>query len=184
MNSQTNCYPLSYENKKVRFVSNEKAITVSVSHDTEKKIWKIHRIVLRPFICKPPVSSRVWQAMQDKGVSTKCSNCPYYRGLPVETAEFLWRQFSTKSERVFSAKFGTFGIMWYRNQLNTKIYLLQNGIIWYRKNNASYKPYLLIRIIMFRLTRYPYRAIVLLKSREPWLRKNCTSGIARTQCFL
>ena len=49
--------------------------------------------------------------MQDKGVSTKCSNCPYYRDLHVETAEFLWRQFSTKIERVFIAKFGTFGIM-------------------------------------------------------------------------
>ena len=32
--------PVSYENKKVRFVSNEKAITASVSHDTEKKYEK------------------------------------------------------------------------------------------------------------------------------------------------
>nr|DAV37480.1 MAG TPA: hypothetical protein [Bacteriophage sp.] len=34
------------------------------------------------------------------------------------------------------------------------------------------------------MTLCPYRAIVSSKSREPWLRKNCTSGIARTQGFL
>jgi len=45
------------------------------------------------------------------------------------------------------------------------------------------KPFLLMRIIMFRLTRYRYHAIVSLKSWEPWLRKNCTSGFARTQAF-
>ena len=65
--------------------------------------------------------SIIWQAMQDKGVSTKCSNCPYYRNLCVETAEFLWRAVSTKIEGVFVAKFGISGIMWYQNQLNTKI---------------------------------------------------------------
>ena len=52
------------------------------------------------------------------------------------------------------------------------------------KTMPPYKPFLLIRIIMFRLTRCPYRAIVSSKSREPWLRKNCTSGIVRTQSLL
>ena len=42
------------------------------------------------------------------------------------------------------------------------------------------KPFLLMRVRIFRLTRYRYHAIVSLKSREPWLRKNWTSGIART----
>ena len=128
--------PVSYVNKKIRFVSNEKSITASVSHDTEKKIWKIRRILFEPSICKLTASPRVWQAMQDKGVSTKCSNCPYYRDLRVEMAVILWRAVSTKIERVFVTKFGTFGIIWYQNQLNTKIYLLQNGIMWYRKHNT------------------------------------------------
>ena len=66
---------------------------------------------LKPFMCKLTAPPRVWQAMQDKGVFTKYPNCLYYRDLRVEMAVILWRAVSTKIERVFITKFGTFGIM-------------------------------------------------------------------------